>query len=1141
MNQRPDLVKTANEFFERLLNMPPTLDIRRRYALIDNIFHLSVDTILKDSSVYFTGFFSKVDFLIKLHSSQLPDFSLYYAINGLRVRLHSLAPAGRSGEEEENQPSMSNWHIDSDIAALGRFIALIYDVPLPERLASRYHLVRQKDYHPLLDKGRTLRVIVVSVGDFIEATREDIGEKCRVAFACEGNGYVAEDREYLRKLLQPGVQINLVRPRADYDGVIYPQYIIVEPDFLVDISSIAACFDDYGTPSPYSYFLNKLKPQVQSEPIILGNFASQLLDETVYGRFHDIRESFGRFARKNALAIASCQLGPAFLAKAEEQEMNIQHAMKALAESGKNPSESILEPSFFSETLGIQGRMDYLQLDYSTVVEQKSGKGAFNPQDDTKPVKRTSHYVQVLLYRALLDYGNYVDNKVSTFLLYSKYSESLLAVGNAPKLVFQALRLRNQIAWFMLWLSRGTNITMLSKLTPERVRPKGSGFGWEHFIRPQLSLVLDPIKSASPLERAYYYRFLRFVMTEHVLSKLGNRTKEGSGFASTWNDSLRDRLAAGNIYDHMTIQSFNRNDDDQVGSVVFSFPQRTDSDTSNFRQGDIVMFYSYDPGIALEPLATRHMVFRGTISEITSEYIVIELRNPQTDGRVFRGRIWAVEHDFMESSTNSLFRGVQAFLTSPLSRRQLLLGQRKPETAATYTLQGDYTDPATGNKEFNELVLRSKQARDYFLIIGPPGTGKTSFGMLNVLKEELLDKDSSVLLMAYTNRAVDEICQKITDAGIDYIRIGSESGCAKRFRDHLLDSKVDNCHTISDIKKLIMTTRVFCGTTTAFNSGISLLQQRTFSLAIVDEASQILEPQIVGILSAKCNDLPSVQRFVLIGDEKQLPAVVQQSAEASAVTDKILNDASITDCRMSLFERLIRRSHHDGTDADIVYMLTRQGRMHPVIADFPSRAFYDGRLQVVPLPHQQETTGDEAPLRMEMIVYTPPKDEEWLDKISDKTNLREASIIANIAFDVWKSCEGSFNPLKSLGIIVPYRNQVATIRSAIELIERNNGISGLSDISIDTVERYQGSQRDVIIYGFTVTRNYQLDFLTDNQYVDPSSGKIIDRKLNVALTRGMKRLVVIGDKQVLSANVVFRELIAYCREHNCLTDLDDDK
>jgi superfamily I DNA and/or RNA helicase len=118
-----------------------------------------------------------------------------------------------------------------------------------------------------------------------------------------------------------------------------------------------------------------------------------------------------------------------------------------------------------------------------------------------------------------------------------------------------------------------------------------------------------------------------------------------------------------------------------------------------------------------------------------------------------------------------------------------------------------------------------------------------------------------------------------------------------------------------------------------------------------------------------------------------------------------------------------------------------------------------------------------------------------------------------------------FDADHSVGVIVPYRNQIAMIRHEIEAL----GIPALLDISIDTVERYQGSQRDVIIYSFTVRQPYQLDFLTANCF--ESGGKVIDRKLNVAMTRARKQLLMTGNTSVLSQNPIFAELIKRFTTH----------
>ena len=205
-------------------------------------------------------------------------------------------------------------------------------------------------------------------------------------------------------------------------------------------------------------------------------------------------------------------------------------------------------------------------------------------------------------------------------------------------------------------------------------------------------------------------------------------------------------------------------------------------------------------------------------------------------------------------------------------------------------------------------------------------------------------------------------------------------------------------------------------------------------------------------------------------------------------------------------------------------MLTRQGRMHQEIADIPNRLFYDEKLQVVPLPHQiaklpKEGGTDDTLTNLLLthrVIFLPSKTPKHSP--SDKTNQPEADIIASLVERIYKIEKENFNAQDTLGIIVPYRNQIATIRNTIAQLD----IPELMDITIDTVERYQGSQRRYIIYGFTIQKHYQLRFLTNNTFIE--DGKLIDRKLNVAMTRAQEHLIMIGNPALLESNPLFREI-----------------
>ncbi|MCD8266075.1 MAG: AAA domain-containing protein [Prevotellaceae bacterium] len=934
----------------------------------------------------------------------------------------------------------------------------------------------------------------------------------RIAGGTNDEVAVSYNEEYLPEILYKGANLNLVRP-SETDGGLQAELKIFEPDYLVDVSTVASCFAPYAE-SPLVSLISRLTPSAKTKHILLGRMAGQLLDEELHEDNLTYADSARLFFRHNAMDILGADLDEDFHNAAKEQRRNIQKALRERLPkmaTNYNSRQAVVEPSFISEMLGLQGRMDFLQLDFSVLIEQKSGKAGFVPKapPDAPPRPAEQHYAQMLLYMAILKYNfrEQLEKNAHTpqsFLLYSRYLEPLLPMGFSKDLLLRALRLRNLMAAQDMRLAK-EGFGPLCGLTAESLCTKEiSPLLWEKYVKPQLEAVLLPIHNAERTERLYVLRQLRFVAREHLLSKLGNKQKEDYGLASLWQNTLQEKLDAGNIYDRLTLTG-PKTSGGRVASVALKFSEEAACESSNFRAGDIAMLYPYKKGE--EPDARKTIVFRGTISEITAEGLKIRLRNEQTDAYVFVrdiDKLWAVEHDFIESSYNSLYSGLHSFLTAPRKRRDLMMFRREPEVDESRQLRGEYG-------AFNEMVLRAKQARDFFLLIGPPGTGKTSFGLLYILREALLEEGSSVLLMAYTNRAVDEICGKL-HGSVDFIRIGSSDGCAREYRGHLLEESIAGCANLRQLRSKIMSTRVFVGTVTAFNSAGQLFRTKPFALAIVDEASQILEPQLCALLSARHGEECAIGKFVFIGDHKQLPAVVRQSCEESEVTEPELIGIGLRNCRLSLFERLLSRYRNNER---VTYMLTHQGRMHRDIADFSSLFFYGGKLKVIPLERQL------LPSAEARIKFVDVRGKVLRE--SEKVNRAEAETIADISRKIYEAEGEDFNSSRSVGVIVPYRNQIATIRGAIDKL----GLRGLRDISIDTVERFQGSQRRAIVYGFTVKSERGLRFLTDTAFEE--DGVTIDRKLNVAMTRAEDFLILVGNSEILSLNPLFRRLIDFVR------------
>lgn len=1114
-------METGSVYLEDILAISRNQgNLSDRYVELYRIFHEILKERTRESKLDFSGAFARMDYLCKQLQYTEEE---YRRLNSLRARAREI-----QGQLSTSLSEQAWW---DDLKTLAQFISRVYQIELPEELARRL----PKTYHlPLPQRhltGDYLRLIVDSWDDqYIYGKTADAGtEFIRVHYTAPN--YFG-DWGYIKELLTPHTQLNLIHPRRQED-IYIPELIIYEPDFLLDVSAIASCFETYGC-TPLTYLINKIKPAANTKAILLGNFASQLLDETVYhhdDKITSYKESTRRFFRKNALNLITCKdMDASFHTEAMHQQQVLEKMIREQFPevSGIDMQKIMLEPSFYCEMLGIQGRMDLLQEDMRVLMEQKSGKRAFGTE---KHVEK--HYVQMLLYLALLHYNYRLRNdEISCFLLYSKYQDGLMKETTAPELLYEAFRLRNLIVKQELLYGEGKAAEVFEQLTPADLNVNHTGGTlWERYTEPQLRALLRPIRSASELERRYFYRFFTFVEKEHILAKLGNARKEGSGFAATWNDTLEEKQQNGNIYDRLRIISKTSSEPEGGGidTVTLSIPEQEAYFLPNFRVGDIALLYAYPADKT--PDARKTPVLRCSVQTLTAERVVLKLRAPQKNEHLFvrpENYLWAIEHDFVESSFTALYRAMYAFMTATADRRSLLLNQRVPKVNRALRLNGDYSCGGA-SPEFNDLVLRAKQAQDYFLLIGPPGTGKTSFGLVNILKEALTDADSSVLLVSYTNRAVDEICSKLVKQNIDFIRIGSGVSCDEIYQPYLLEKRVNHCANAAVIRELIAKTRVFVGTTTALSANVHLFGIKHFDLAIVDEASQILEPHLMALLAARTDDgRNAIRKFILIGDQKQLPAVVMQTEAESEVEDSLLREQTgLTNCRLSLFERLLNLQKKN---PQLVFCMEKQGRMHPEVSQFPNAAFYQARLKPVPLAHQSraldfpihDTEGLEPLLASRRMLffpsdYPPPSH-------SIKVNLPEAQLIASLVRTIWnlyRKNNKPFNTEQSIGIIVPYRNQIALIRKEIARF----AIPELNRITIDTVERYQGSEREVIIYGFTIQKYYQLAFLTENSYEE--EGETIDRKLNVALTRAREQLLIVGNPALLQMNETFKKLIDY--------------
>ena len=1090
---------------------------------------------LKETKHGFGNLSSQVEALCRLHHIAPKDV---VAIHKMRRHSNSAAPILPDD-------------IAYDCRALALFVSAVFQEAIPDTLVGKLPTHGRITENIQIANYRYIRCIVRAWDEQtiqVAVINQDSSEELLTVDYMNTAEYV--DFSYLRSLLREGMQLNLLDCTVTRKKVI-PRLIVVEPDYLVDISSIANCFESYGH-HPLLFTVKRMGERPNNKHIVLGNFAGSALDDIInHPTDYTIKDTFRSNFREKALDFATCPDFNAveFKQAAEQQVANIQEIVNELFQSFER-KKAILEPSFVCERLGLQGRIDLMTTDLKLLVEQKSGKNIFIERQYKNPhgsLHVEKHYVQLLLYYGILQYNFQLNPKDAHIeLMYSKYPlpNGLLEVEPLQKLIREAMKFRNKAVATEYWMAENGFHRLLPLMTPQvlNVEKQNDAF-YQRYLLPQLTEVLAPLHQLSELERAYFTRMMTFVIKEQLVSKVGAQEGVGNSNADLWNMPLAEKKDTGNIYTELTItdkscsSSFNGYD-----TITLNVPQQGIDFLPNFRRGDMVYLYAYKKNE--EPDVRKSILFKGSLQEIHTSSIVVHLNDGQQNPNLIAGEYFALEHAGSDIGGTSAIRSLYTFITSDVERRQLLLGQRVPRADKSLVLSRSY------HPDYDEIILKAKQAQDYFLLIGPPGTGKTSQALQHLVREQLAEKpkvqstnpndhspkvngQSSILLLAYTNRAVDEICNMLSEHELDYIRIGNEYSCDPKYSDHLLQEVLDENTTLNSIKSTLAEAQIIVATTSTMNSRSALFNIKHFDLVIIDEASQILEPNIVGILTARQEEGRAIDRFILVGDHKQLPAVVQQQGEADVEeTSSVLENIHLSSCANSLFERLILTERAAGR-TDFIGTLHKQGRMHPDIADFANRKFYaKEQLECVPLAHQLETElsyNEESEdaldnmLKAHRMIFIPSTPCKQLN-ISEKVNTDEARIIADLLRRLFRQMNKDFDPQKSVGVIVPYRNQIAMIRKEIERLE----IPALEGISIDTVERYQGSQRDVILYSFTIQSRYQLDFLTANTFYE--EGQPIDRKLNVAITRARKQLILTGNESTLRQNQLFAELIDYIKE-----------
>ncbi|MFN0016433.1 MAG: DEAD/DEAH box helicase, partial [Saprospiraceae bacterium] len=938
----------------------------------------------------------------------------------------------------------------------------------------------------------------------------------------------------LRTVFGFPVTLNLLEVDVDAQGQYRPRVFVVEPDYLVDVSAISECFKPEGA-QPLGYLAKKFLPYEASSAMLLGNvanhFLDRLLNEPTAGFPDLLRETFRLYPFVYA-PMRDTEVRE-ISNKAQKHYLNLKMmATTGLAQQQIEPENCVLEPTFYSEQYGLQGRLDlfYRTPERSAIVELKSG-AAFKP--NSYGITR-SHFTQTLLYDLLTRSVFGPSTDPAKYILYSGADVQPLrfAPTVAPE-QWEALQVRNHLLGIERLLARirpgDLDVPLLQRLRADQA-------GARDFMSRDFGAFEAAYGKLSPLEKKYFNAFAGFIAREQWLAKVGEENSDAlNGNAALWRSSFSEKQEAFAILSHLEIAE-NRADQPDP-AIVFRKTSKTNP-LANFRVGDIAVLY---PAETEDDTVLSHQVIKCTIIELGAEQVVVQLRYRQFNLKPFEtNSLWNLEPDMLDTGFSAMYRGLfewaaaakrmRVLTPTPIPSPEGEEGGGDSPAQITQPRRANQPEshnvPSTAGKTDNRTSIsllpgRDGHGTDFFLLWGPPGTGKTSVMLRDMVARVLHDTDDNLVLLAYTNRAVDEICDALDslDDGIreQYLRIGSRYSTAERFRGQLLSTRIASVQTRGELRAVLEPCRIVASTVASFAQNDKLMEIKKFQRLIVDEASQILEPQLIGLLTR-------FEHFVLIGDHRQLPAVTAQAPELTRVDDPDLNAIGLFDLRDSYFERLYRRCVALGMH-DNYSQLYRQGRMHADIMDFPNRHFYDGLLRTLAEDEaDKEHYQHRAPGRP-LSGEKPPGSGRalFLPVISplalpnQKTAPEEAELIAQLVqfFKNQYAAQGKpWQREQSLGIITPWRAQIAQIRQAISEAGNNP-----DEITIDTVERYQGGAREVILISCCVHSASQLAKLVS------LSAEGVDRKLNVALTRAREQVILLGNPEVLREDARYRDFI----------------
>ncbi len=644
---------------------------------------------------------------------------------------------------------------------------------------------------------------------------------------------------------------------------------------------------------------------------------------------------------------------------------------------------------------------------------------------------------------------------------------------------------------------------------------------------------------------------IQMLQQQRLLLQLEYETEKEAYRQQTESIGIGRKVKRGDAWWPLRVGKSYYNSLNQLAVEVY---RTTDNDIEhNFEFGRPVMFFAHDNASDTKAPTIRYFRFAGVVSYVDGDRMVVTVPDNAPLIDLQGTENVGVQLSFDETSYRLMMEALDRAIRGKGRMgylRDLFYNKNvKPETFTFQPMHFPYLN-RTQEQAVNEVL----RAKDVAIVHGPPGTGKTTT-LVEAIRETLM-RESQVLVCAQSNMAVDWISEKLVDRGINVLRIGNPTrvndkmlsftyerrfeghpdypqlwALRKAIRDlrshrkrgdekyHQNLESLKSRATELEIRinsELFGEARVIAST--LVGAANRLLDGQKYATLFIDEAAQALE-------AACWIPLRRVSRVVLAGDHCQLPPTVKSIAALKAGLGK------------TLMERIVE------THPETVTLLKIQYRMNDDIMRFSSNYFYNGQVESAPEVRFRGILDLDTPMTwIDTSEFSENSEdselsfkEEFVGESFGRINTNEAMLTLHVLQNYFSKIgrQRLLDERIDVGIISPYRAQVQLLRRMLMKREYFKPFRRL--ISVNTVDGFQGQERDVIVISLVRSNDEgQIGFLRDL------------RRMNVAITRARMKVIILGDRQTLTRHPFYRQLWKYITQLNHtnyednLTDSTDD-